>query len=800
MSDSELPDANPSFGERRGHVLTPLQTNFSRPAGPVPKSQASKLQRPRPSEYPSTNGSEEAIPLSPVKHQSSKSSLRSLFGRDKSSRASPENKLAEIDESKQAVTVPDIPNTPLSPSIASPRTARSTPSLSSPTTPRARSTLKSNRPRPENTKPPSQSQYGWKPPALFQAYPQSSKSECLTAPSISADSILRLHATGKNGSEARAQSTQENTKKKESKERKHLRTLSDTINKVEWTQKIYVLATAGFILQYAGDGKHDRLPEKMLQLGPQSVAFASDAIPGKHWVVQVSQNPTADTSTASEPPKSRLGRLGFHRSNARKMAQNFLLVLNDPDSMISWLTEIRDEIEIRGGPKVTTEKFSEDGLGAFQRTKSGPRQMVKKDPHRISSLFLQPQAQNLRIPDDDDDGLSVGGTSMTWQSRRSSFVSDSHRSMLESRAESVSTAWGESNGGPSASEIVKESLSAMTSPIPNPGRNGNASHGTPTATPKTDTFSSRDMHSNYPQSPPINSPPVSWSKRSSLYGASPPPTVPLPARPDGTPGTVPHSNVPESLIRSTSPPATNFSVPSFSKKFVPRQGQPSPASFGPNALRLAELGYELPAPNLSSPPQSPTYSVASSRQTDFSEPSFVARDGTRRILRPSNSEDVLSKTIRSAQHAQHTSRPPRAKTSHETSPPPSRPLSLVGRSGLGIQMGNGGPVQASPAEPVPAPAPMPRSRISTYNDVQKVPHRKSMPGLNLGPPTAPPPNIPLPKIPTPTTPSSPVINPAPGWAKPPAAGGDRFYQSEKVRDHVVDRRKSGMMSKSQTFK
>lgn len=799
MSDSDLPDAAPSFGERRGHRLAPLQTNFSRPAAPPApqapaKSQAAKLQRPRPSEYPSTNGSEEASPLSPVKHQSSKSSLRSLFSRDKAGRstASPDNKLAEIEESQPPSQVVASEDTPLSPSIASPRTARSTPSLASPTTPRARATLKTNRPRPPAAnKPPSQSQYGWKPPALFQAYPQSFKSECLAAPSISADSILRLGAAGKNGSEGRGQLGQEDAKKKEQKERKHLRTLSDTINKVEWTKKIYVLATAGFILQYAGDGKHDRLPEKMLQLGPQSVAFASDAIPGKHWVVQVSQNPNADASTPPEPPKSRLGRLGFHRSHARRMVHNFLLVLNDPEDMTSWLTEIRAEIEIRGGPKVSTEKYVDD-VPELVRSKSGVRQMVKKDPHRISSLFLQPQAQNLQAPDDEDDGLSVGGTSMTWQSRRSSFVSDSHRSQLESRADSVSTAWGESSGAASGPEAMNSSFaSSVTSPTSPPVRNGTPSSGTPVVTPKTDTFHPKDIN-GYPQSPPVNSPPIPRSNRTSLYGATPPPNIPLPARPDGSHGAFPHANIQDSFVRSASPSTTNFSVPSFSKKFVPRQGQAPSHSF--------------PAPSggstLTSPPQSPTYSVASSRQTDMSEPSFVARDGTtRRVLRPSNSEDVLSKTIRSAQHMQQTSRAPRAQTSYETSPPSSRPLSLVGRNGLGIQS-NGVPVPDYTVGPPPAP-PAPRPRVSTANnDVQKLAHRKSMPGLNLRPP-APPPSIPLPKIPTPTTPSSPITTPAPAWSKGPNGGlasGDRFYQSEKVRDHVVDRRRSGMLPKSQTSK
>ncbi|KAJ5172873.1 hypothetical protein N7492_005466 [Penicillium capsulatum] len=765
------PEPPSSIGERRGHPLAPLQTNFSRPTAAQLQSQPQpRVQRPRPSDYSSTNGSEGPVPLqSPVRRQSSKTSLRSLFGRDKASRAgaAPEP-LVEIEESHptQVATASD----PLSPALTSPRTMPSTPTLASPTTPRPRATLKTSRSKTNDSNPP-QDQYGWKPPPLFQAYPQSYKHGCLSAPAMSADSILRLHGAAGKAEDGRALK-QEETKKREQRERKHLRTLSGTINRVEWTNKIFVLATTGYILQYAGEGKHDRLPEKMLQLGPQSVAFASDAIPGKHWVVQVSHNPEADSGPATtESSKSRLGLFGFGRSNARRLARSFLLVFDNPDSMISWLMAIREEIENRGGPKLTTEKHSEEDDPVPQlRSKSSARQMVKKDPHRISSLFLQ--AQHLRSPDEEDDGQSVSG--MTWQSRRSSYVSVNRRSIIESRSGSVSTGWTENTPLTTGSDAQASSFTSTNAPGSPPMANSVPVPEEPM--PEIDPV--------YTRSPPTSS----HGNRQSLYGSPKPQGVPLAFRAEPAPYGQSPPTVPETLVRSASPPAPNFSVPSFSKKFVPRQGSTTVAQYpsaGSGVLRRGESKTDMSGSSISSPPQSPTYSAASSRHTDSAESSTIAREGQpRRVLRPSNSEDGLSRAVRAGHGGPNFPRVPHG--AYETSPPPSRPLSLVGRPGMGPQAISEPQIRTAPppAEPTPRIR-LPAVHTDTQN-AQSMSRRKSMPGLVIGPPSAPPPNCPLPKIPSPI-----IAQGAPSWsATSPSA--DRFYQSPQIRDHMQDRRKSGI--------
>lgn len=59
-------------------------------------------------------------------------------------------------------------------------------------------------------------------------------------------------------------------KKAEKVKSKHKRQISGSLSKADWIQKIFVLVTSGYLLQYSGEGSFDRLPEKMMQLGKDS--------------------------------------------------------------------------------------------------------------------------------------------------------------------------------------------------------------------------------------------------------------------------------------------------------------------------------------------------------------------------------------------------------------------------------------------------------------------------------------------------------------------------------------------------
>lgn len=154
-----------------------------------------------------------------------------------------------------------------------------------------------------------------------------------------------------------------------------------------------MLVTAGYILQYSGDGDFDRLPEKVLKLGKDSAAFASDLITGKHWVLQILQSVNEDGTVTAGPKNNLLSRLRLQTASARREASSFLLVLESAEEMDAWMTAVRKEIEALGGAKVKDESFRESTSIEEEPEKHsgesygpGHRYLVQRDPNRISKI------------------------------------------------------------------------------------------------------------------------------------------------------------------------------------------------------------------------------------------------------------------------------------------------------------------------------------------------------------------------------------------------------------------------------
>ncbi|KAL4780799.1 hypothetical protein BJX76DRAFT_360516 [Aspergillus varians] len=733
--------SQPSVSERRGQQLAPLQTNFNRPPSQIVNVASPLTQRPRPSDYETDKA--ERVPLQParVKRQYSRSSLLNIFSRDKSARKS-DTKLSgieELDPVGQAPAQTATPSSPTSYACETPRaTAASTPTPATPSLPTniARSKLKpKHRSKTDGEDQLPAEDPAWKPPPLFKAYPQGLKHATLPAPTLSGDSIIRLHATFKAkgaslqdddpqvSQPANEEPSEESTarKKKLDKEKqKYLRAVSDSIEKGEWTQKVYIIATSGYILQFSGDGKHDRLPEKMLLLGPKSVAFASDAIPGKHWVLQVSQDSEEDSSTIfAETSRPLLSRFGFHKSHARRLARNLLLVFNDPEEMSSWLLAVRAQIEARGGKKYVSEKVYDEDMESQLRSTPSMRQMVKKDPNRFSAVFLQPR-QSMVSEDKDS---SVGD--QCDQSSRNSYISLNRRSIVMppppgSRSGSVSTAQSEVM---SNSEEPRRFYSALRSP----------------SLPDDSVISETPSPIAGPASPKFSSP----RKRQSMF---------LPQAIESEVAEIPRaqSAVPDAHIRSVSPPAPNFSVPLFSRRFAARQEIPHvphlPSIQGENQRDDASIDT---VSMFSSPPQSPGWEgfniPADTREQR--RPSDW-RDQPKKQLRTSNSEDALGRD-RDRSRLRYSHLPEYITMAPD--PPSSSPRPVA-------------PVNVKPVRPTAAshpPTPLAEvvnppsrrdqpSRTDPPNRPSSIvmARRKSLNGLTIGPPAAPPPSCPLPKIPS----------------------------------------------------
>ena len=231
----------------------------------------------------------------------------------------------------------------------------------------------------------------WDAPPLFKAYPQAIKHATLPASMLSPDAILRIRTkrAGDSVGDLPLSPNPELAAECETEKNKRRKGWNNASPEIvtEWTTKTYLLVTSGCLLQYSSEGSFDRLPEKVLQLGKASAAFVSDAIPGRHYVLQVSSALEADGSVPSDQ-RSLFSRLPF-RVAERRQASNFLMVFETADDMDGWLAMLRREIEGLGGKKALSEtgkpRIHEPSKGLREQTSQ--RTLVVRDPDRYSRRF-----------------------------------------------------------------------------------------------------------------------------------------------------------------------------------------------------------------------------------------------------------------------------------------------------------------------------------------------------------------------------------------------------------------------------
>ena len=347
----------PYLDRRSPDDLPPLQTSFA--ASPMPKGRRSRPVQPlvgSSARQPHLPLVTPAPQLKPERRQS-KMSLFNLFSKPKVERLRgyTENGMPEVTASSRQTQTPTTYAVSPAVNIQAPPKAISTligpPRVVQQIPPRESSRRES---QPNLSRQPNP--LVWEPPPLFEAYPQSIKHAFLPALNYSADSILRAQKSKRNSllnsfRDSKIDLTLEDSERAYSKvatDRTSKRFSSQSFTGSGWTRKIFVLIASGVLLQYTSDGCPERQPEKFLQLEKDSAAFASDAIPGRHWVLQVSQS-TNDGNGA--PPKSRslLSRFKIQNSATRKLTSNMLLVMESPEDMNSWMMAIRHEIEVMRG-------------------------------------------------------------------------------------------------------------------------------------------------------------------------------------------------------------------------------------------------------------------------------------------------------------------------------------------------------------------------------------------------------------------------------------------------------------------
>jgi len=572
---------------RRGKQLAPINTTFE----PNPVSKLQRLQRPRPIETviyerPTSQDSRDADQPH-LQRRLSKGGLRGLFIRSKSTNDVKSN--TRFASTIQEEDIPDVPIVKVAtPSVKS-STGKQTSVTLEPPPQIPGSVLAPNfqtqtlasknkaKSAPKEKAESARSLKNWNPPPLFQAYPQSVKHSHLAAPTAPVENILKMDKSRRTS--GLNTNTQEHPPKLDLDEpadsdgltakhsAKKPKSRKSGLPQPEWTSKIYVLATSGFLLQYAGDGNFDRLPEKILQLGRTSAAFASDVIPGRRWVLQILQAANEDGVTISS--KSVFSKFAF-RSDSKQSVSSFLLVLDSPEEMNSWLVAVRKEIEAVGGrkyrPNVGVRKTTDEIVQQLQE-KPSRRYLVKRDPNQHSN------PRNIHLPSIDasfqenrdveraswrDAETSRMAKRLAVTSRHSvDAPSTTHTSistdqiMLDRLRESIRSSYASTDG-------KTHITSSEASPVPSPvtanffpkAVERRQSNGTVHAM-SADAIRRRSLQTL----PPI------VNERQTSLDLQPLSKQPLSKQPR------PRSINSCSTLRSASPATPNFSAPSFSKRY-----------------------------------------------------------------------------------------------------------------------------------------------------------------------------------------------------------------------------------------
>ncbi|EMC96771.1 hypothetical protein BAUCODRAFT_489494 [Baudoinia panamericana UAMH 10762] len=197
---------------------------------------------------------------------------------------------------------------------------------------------------------------GWESLPLYQAHAQATKEGTLEVGSLSTGTVLQKSKSRRDfGRWMNAPSSPRHsgedrvsmeTRRTTRTTTKHIS--NGSITRLAAPQKVFVLVKSGGLLQYAESGPNDRLPERILQLGKDSAAFACDLIPGRHYVLQISESINQQGMVVARP-STLLMKLGLRKPVTDENTSSFLLVMPDAADMDDWMIATRLVIESMGG-------------------------------------------------------------------------------------------------------------------------------------------------------------------------------------------------------------------------------------------------------------------------------------------------------------------------------------------------------------------------------------------------------------------------------------------------------------------
>lgn len=111
----------------------------------------------------------------------------------------------------------------------------------------------------------------------------------------------------------------------------------------ELSRKIFSLTKNGYVLQYSDRGPTDRAPERVQRLTPDTVAIASDFIPGRPYTVLIADSANLDELSRPDP-SSLLSKFGLKHGPAKRAIPSTLIVLDSAPHLEEWLSFVRSEV------------------------------------------------------------------------------------------------------------------------------------------------------------------------------------------------------------------------------------------------------------------------------------------------------------------------------------------------------------------------------------------------------------------------------------------------------------------------
>lgn len=229
--------------------------------------------------------------------------------------------------------------------------------------------------------------------------------------------------------------------------------------------KLVFLIHGPYILQYSGDSEGDALPEKILVLDRESVAFACDAVPGRPWVLQVSRNGSPTTKSAGQTLKPSWSRLTLRQMEPKRTVNTLLLVFNDSEELYTWLFAIRKEIEHLGGLEYRPNAEEDDQSWRNNLTKKFASPSEQHLPSRTTSTS-ETATPAASPPKPTISRKASKRTPKRSLSNRSSASSQNTSTSLERLRDSVTSDGYQSTVATSSGETSAPSNSPMSEQFP----------------------------------------------------------------------------------------------------------------------------------------------------------------------------------------------------------------------------------------------------------------------------------------------------------------------------------------------